>query len=70
MRQHESRLVLDAEIAAQLQGGNTLHGIGVDCYGDEVDLERQFVEGEDGAARHREGVFTGFAAQWLTGDWK
>ena len=50
VRQHEGRLVLHVEIAAELQGRDTLHRVDEDGDRQQIGLHRQLAAGEDGAA--------------------
>ncbi len=67
VREHESGLVLDAQIAGELQGGNPFRGIGENGDRRQVDPQWQLVEGEDRSRCHRKGMVAGFAAPLLAG---
>ena len=67
VRKHESSLVLDAQIAGELQSRNPLRGIGEDGDRGEINLQRQLMEGEDRSRCHRKGMVAGFAAPLLAG---
>lgn len=56
--EHESRLVLAVEIAAELQGAVALGAIRKDRDGEEVVANRKFAIGEDGPRRHAELIPT------------
>ena len=65
VRQDEGSLVLNIEIAGELQGGNALHRIGEDGDRAKIDLQRQFVESKDRPGSHRKGVVACLAAPLL-----
>lgn len=55
-RQHEGGLVLNAQIAAQLQSLNAFHGFGENGLCPEVNLQWKLVEGKDRPTGHVERV--------------
>ena len=67
VREHKSGLVLDAQIAGELQGRNALRSICENGDRRQVDPQWQLVEGEDRSRCHRKGMVAGFAAPLLAG---
>ena len=63
MRQHPRGFVLAAKVAAQRQGGLALDLVAEDHDGGEVNLQRQLVEREQGAAGEAEILAARLAAE-------
>ncbi len=61
--EYKGALIVDAEIAGEGQGAFPLHLIAEDQDGGEVDLQRQFMRGEQCARGQREVGRAGFAAE-------
>jgi len=59
--EHEGRLVLDVEVAAQLERRMALGPVREDCNGKQVRPDRQLAAGEDRPRRHAELLVAGFA---------
>lgn len=65
--EHESRLVLNVQVAGELQGAVALGAVHEDRNGEQIGADRQLAAGEDGPRRNGELVLTGLALPKLAG---